>query len=344
MQLFKRLIKYRSTGSPELLFVNGYLLVRACRQMLLHKGGSALQEMEAAVAHARQQRKRRARKRARLPADVPGSGAFEGSATALTPEEYDSLMPPYSGVGPVAGLPCVLEMSPELEEEARWPTHPDEADVDKRRAAIVRELGIPCEGEDTWDGLTVHFCKYKRATLASGDGVSCLENRSQPRKDDTWCLVHYLEPDAAGRVRLMPYVARIEFFVQAVIETANGLNCPARLVVAETNADLPDVASDALALAQVMLYHCTLPSTPGLRPPSATRPPEFVCIPDIGEGDGSSRPSSFNGRWLVLLGQLDCQLIPMKPQGKSRYFMSQNKSSGRSRAIRSTAKPVPLVA
>lgn len=342
VQLLKRLIKYRSTSCPEMLFVNGFLLVRACRQMLLQKGGDALMEMEAAVAHAKKLRQQRRRRRRALPADVPSGCGFEGAASELEPAEWAAVLPSYAGEGPVPGLPAVLENAPDLEQDSRWPTHPDEPDLDKRRAAIVRELGLSCEGEDPCEGLAVHLCKFKRATLESGDRVSCLQNHSQPRKDDTWCLVHYLEPGRAGRLKSVPYVGRFQFFVQAVIRTENGLHCPARLAVANADADLPDFASDPLPLAVVSLYRCSLPRTPGLRQSGPTRAPEFIRVEDI--GTGSSEGASHAGTWLVLLWNIDCQLIPMKPVGKSRYFMSQNKSSGRSRAVRSTFKPVPLVA
>lgn len=342
VQLLKRLIKYRSTSCPELLFINGWLLVRACRQMLLHKGGEALREMESAVAHAKQERRKRRRQRPALPADVPNGAVFEGAATELTLAEEAMLLPSYSGKGPVSGLPMVLEFVPDLEDDSRWPTHPDVRDIDSRRAAIVRELGLPCEGDDPEGGLTVHLCKFKRGTLESGDSVSCMQNRSQRCKDDTWCLTHYLEPGTSGRFIRVPYVAHIEFFVQAVIETDDGLNCPTRLAVADNNADLPDVASDPLPLAVVTLYKCTVLSPPGVREASPTRPPEFICVEDIGTGpsDGASNI----GSWPIMMWQIDCQLIPMRQVGKCRCFMAQYKSSGRSRAVRSTLNPVPLVA
>lgn len=340
VQLLKRLIKYRSTGAPELLFINGYLLVRACRQMLLQKGGAALLEMEEAISAAKLARRKRHRKRASLPADVAGVNGFEGAATELEQEELKAVLPPYSGVGPVTGLACVLETMPELEDTDRWPTHPHEPDGDTRRAAIVRELGLQCGGEEAWDEVTVCMCKYKRAITPTGDRVSCTQYKRQARKDDAWCLMHYLEPGPGGVVVRVPYVVHIDFFLQAVMRTANGLDCPARVAVLGGNQDLPSTAATPLGMAVADLYACILPDTPGLRPLSPTRPPEYICVPDMRSGVGAGR--SYEGSWLILLDQIDCQLVPVKQVGKSRYFMTQHKSSGRTRSVRCTVKPVPL--
>ena len=343
VQLVKRLIKYRSTGCPELLFVNGHLLLRACRQMLLAKGGSALREMEDAVQQARQERRKQRRQRRALPADVQsGCGGFEGAARPLEATELDAVLAPYDGNGPVTGLALVLETSPELEEEDRWPTHPSEVDPTVRRDAIVTELGLPCAGVIRDDSVSVHVCKFMRATLRDGVSVSCHQNRSQFQKDDRWCLMHYLEGPDGSEVSV-PYVVYIHYFVQAVIRTENGLDCPPR--IAETAGDRPDpvdIASSPLALAMVDLYACTVVQhAPGLRPPSPYRPPEYVYVPDL-RPCHSPLAGSHAGRLLVLLDQIDGQLVPVQQDGVARYFMSHGKTSGRTGAIRSARRPVPV--
>ena len=344
VQLVKRLIKYRSTGCPELLFVNGHLLVRACRQMLLAKGGAALMEMEDAVRQAKSARRKRRRQRAPLPADVPnGCGDFEGAARPLEEDEMDAVLAPYSGEGPVIGLPLVLETSPELEEEARWPTNPTLPDLSVRRVAIVTELGLPCAGVVPDEGVSVHVCKFMRATLRSGDSVSCDQNKSQREKDDRWCLMHYLEGPEGGEVSV-PYVVYVRYFVQAVLVTDNGLDCPARIAgELGEDTDPEDVPTKPLPLAMVDLYACTVVQrAPGLRPASHSRPPEMVYVPDIRPPSAAPR-SSYAGSLLILLDHMDCQLLPVRPDGRGRYFMSHGKMSGRTRAIRSTRRPVPVV-
>lgn len=83
VQLYKRMVKYRSTAFPELIFINSYLLHQACMNWLHRYGVKALVTMEEAVDRAREERRTRKRAKTRGGRLIPagGSAAANGCGT-----------------------------------------------------------------------------------------------------------------------------------------------------------------------------------------------------------------------------------------------------------------------
>ena len=199
VQLYKQFIRFRSTGKPELLFINEELLSRACRRLLLERGGDRLRSILVAVQDAKDRRRRRPaagpRRIGATTADDETCAEFSGASRHLTAQERNSLLPSFTGTGGLTGLPYLLESTPELEQKARWPTFPHIPDGADRRSAICKELGLAVAGTVEHPGTSVKTQKFMRAVLPSGDSACSVQYRGQHRRDDSWCLINYLEQD-----------------------------------------------------------------------------------------------------------------------------------------------------
>ena len=217
VQDYKGYIRGRGTGKPELLYVKDEVMSRACRRMRRERQGWRLQLIQEAVRDAR------ARRRPRGPGillpRVMGEPCpeFSGAPRPLTEAQRELLLPDYSGEGDLGGLGYILQETPELEEEAGWPTFPEVAPPDARRAAIAEAIGVGVAGNPPKREIVVHARKFTRAVLPCGDSACSAEYKGQIIKDDTWAMVRYLERDAEGDVTARWYVAHIRFLAQAVL-------------------------------------------------------------------------------------------------------------------------------
>ena len=189
VQLYKQFIRFRSTGKPELLFINEELLSRACRRLLLERGGDRLRSILVAVQDAKDRRRRRPaagpRRIGATTADDETCAEFSGASRHLTAQERNSLFPSFTGTGGLTGLPYLLESTPELEQKARWPTFPHIPDGADRRSAICKELGLAVAGTVEHPGTSVKTQKFMRAVLPSGDSACSVQYRGQHRRDDS---------------------------------------------------------------------------------------------------------------------------------------------------------------
>lgn len=318
VQLLKRLTKYRATLNPEIIFVNGHLLQEALMR-LHHKPDSAeavAEGLEAAIKRARLALSKSGPRWGQLEADDPDADdpRVGGKAQPMSNEELAEVCPTgYTGVGELGGLPYLLYHSPELEDQG-WPTQSILGSGDIRRRAITAALGLPVAGalDQTAQEGTVYLQKYMRASAAVGDWFASVQQTTQGRRDNTWCLARYDIGDQRNY-----YVGSIQVLVRATMLDPEGLG------VMRSCAAI----NRPLYLAVVDMYDCEVVETPGGRPPDDLlgRPPELFAVTDF-RRDG--RP--YVGRYVVDLDAVPCQLVPTRPvHGGKRFFATANRASGR---------------
>lgn len=321
VQVYKRMIKYRSTAFPELLFINSYLLRRACLQILRTAAGAQLVCMAIAVKAARERRKQRRRRAVARQADA----MFLGAPKPVADAERLQVMPAVSPSRPsgLTGLPYLLFSDRSLGGKG-WPTYdalPAEAGR-TRMGMILRALGIGANNRPGEEGVIIDMQKYVRAELPVGDTVSCVQCTSQSRKDNSWCYIVYQQENGPD----LSYVGQLQFFVMATLETSDGFN-----IAKGCNRQ-----AEPLRLAVVNLYACEFVGTPGCRDPDSDlgRPPEFIRVTRSVPPGGGPSQLPFQGQWVVELDTLSTQLVPTRQVGRHRYFMWANKASGRSNTVR----------
>lgn len=315
VQLYKRMVKYRSTAFPELIFINSYLLHQACMNWLHRYGVKALVTMEEAVDRAREERRTRKRRRPEAADEF-----MLGAPQQLTDEERLAVLPSHDGVDDLTGLPYLLYSDNSLHEKG-WPVGQSLLPGSAKVWHILNELGLSAGGEAGRPEVHIELQKYVRAELPVGDTVSCVQCTTQQRKDNSWCYVLYTTPGGEE----LHYVGQFQYFVLARYVTANGWN----------RARNHDKAAEPLRLAVLNLYTCEAVYTPGVREPDVDlgRPAEFVKIVHQIDANGQVR-LPFEGQWVVELETLRSQVVPTRATREGRYFMWANKASGRTGAIK----------
>lgn len=313
VQLYKRLIKYRSTAAPELLFVNDHLLQRVCLRILLALGTANLLDLADAVDAARLRR----RKNPSQPAE-PADDCLLGAPRELSDAERAEVLPPATGEPnvPAKGLPYLLAADPSLKNDG-WPVGSALPTPSLRVRAIMRRLGVTVGPRPGDEGVSVKMQKFVRAGLPVGDTASSLQCMTQHRKDNSWFLIQY-ECTDGGRLL---YVGHVRYYVLAQLETADGTNL------------LPNTTeiADPLRLAVADLYSCQPLHGRAVRPTCADtgRPPEFLTVANL-ERIGENRADKpYAGTWVVDVRSITCVVVPTKARGTRRYFMVANKASGR---------------
>ena len=315
VQFFKRTIKYRSTSFPELVFLHDYLLIKTCVLLLRSADGEYLISLEQAMKDEKRRRRRRRRRAAR-----PDDGLC-GAPKDLTQEDLDLMFPQWEEGEELGGLPYLLYSDLSM-HDLGWPTCRLLPNGSFRQGHLLRSIGIDAHGIEADDGVYVFCEKHVRANLPVRDAVSCVQCKTQQRKDNSWCFVVYEEPGGNS----LYYVGQLQFFVRAQYCTEDGFDwAPGCAVPAET-----------LQLAVIRLYECdTEVFTPGVRlpDPELGRPPEFIHIPNTGPAGGEPYFESA-GTWVVELKTLKCQLVPTRVSEAGQYFMWANKASGRTGPVK----------
>ena len=361
VQLYKRFIRHRSSGKPELLFVQAEVLTRACRRMQFGDGGEVLMSVLEAV---RVHRVKRARKRAPkvrgargAPLGAPdetarGAGVhcaeFVGAPRSCSAAEIRTLLPDYGGQGDLSGIPYILQTVSELDQE-RWPTHPDARPHRVRCARIARDLGVPVAGTVQDSGFTVSLQKFHRCVLPSGDSLSSVEYKRPFVSDDTWCLVKYDEERRDGRVEKVYYVGHILMLVEATLDSQDGVDSPRDLHPSShaSSEGLPARPAGPLPVAYVELFHAEAVSATGSRPDSGIRPHDLWavrCTRGRSQGRCSRPVPRSAGRWAIHIEQIVTQLLRGPEVNGMRLFSVSGKSSGMIRSadrFRSVARVSP---
>lgn len=318
VQLYKRLIKYRTTGAPELVFVNDHLLLQACLRIVFAVGSDTLLDLPDAVRAVKLKRK----KVPPNPLDPPDA-ILLGAARDVEAYEADDVVPPLTGERgvPVTGLPYMLAAQPELKDEG-WPVGHILPGLTSRVKYIMRRLGYTVGTRPGDAGAWVRMKKYVRAALPCGDTASSLQCLSQSRKDNSWFLIQY-ECSDGGRLL---YIGQVRYYVRVQLKTADGTG----MLPHGTTFALP------LRLAVVDLFTCQTLAGRSVRQACADmqRPPEFMTVATL-ERTGESRADKpFAGTWVVDVRSITCVVVPTKAIGARRYFMVANKASGRVGSLR----------
>lgn len=327
VQYFKRMIKYRTTAHPGLLFVHDHLLRRACERARISAlaEGVALRGLDDAVSAAKVQR----RKRCDFDdSAVQGTTAeLLGAPRNVTDAERDFLLPavsPDAGDEPSGLVRLLLEDA--TYENAHWPVESHLPGGHSRHLAVRRAIGLEAGGTPAGhSGALVRLTKFVRATLTSGDSVSCSQCVSQSRKDNSWGYVEYTLEDGT----MQRCICRFEHFAHAEYQTMDGAN------VAEGFREAPR----PLQLGGGHLFHSEPLASPGSRPLDMIEGgvPDLQHVPDLSTSAVALANGTYYGRWLIDLLGFTTQVVPTRElveQGKRcRYFMTANKASGRVMAL-----------
>lgn len=313
VQLYKRLIKYRSTAAPELLFINDNLLLRVCERLLLELGADDLKVLSEAVQAARVAR----RKGPQVEAE-PADDCLLGAPRPMDEDESAEVLPPETGQlqVPLKGLPYLLAADTDMATDG-WPTGGGLPTPAIRARSIMRRLGVTVGTRVGDDGVSVLMRKFVRVALPMGDTASSMQCLTQTRKDNSWFLIRYLCTDGGQLL----YVGRVRYYVLAQLKTADGTDL------------LPNATSfsEPLRLAVADLYSCQALHGRAVRPAceATGQPPEFLTVATL-ERIGENRADKpYAGTWVIDVRSITCVVVPTKAIGTRRYFMVANKASGR---------------
>lgn len=312
VQLYKRMIKYRSTACPELLFIHDLLLYLACQQLLRTRLGHFILSMTDAIRRAKA-RPKSGKKRKGKPA--VRDEYLLGKGQDLTPDEVDAVLPQHDAIDGLNGLPYLLYSDRRL-HELGWPAFPLLLDGVGKLWAVLYELGLPAAGNPGDPDVRVVMHKFTRATLPVGDTVSSVQCKTQRSKDNRWCHVHYTDPDGDP----LEYIALFQYFVLAHYKAPG----PKDHLGGEREKP------QALRLAVMNLYECEAVRPPGSREADqgVGRHAEMYKVVDE-PGPGGVPDLPCRGQWVVPLDMLQMQLVPTKKLNGGMYFMWANKASGR---------------
>lgn len=322
VQLVKRMVKYRSTAYPELLFVHDWLLTLACRRVQLTAEGQNCVSLDEALGAVRK-KKHRQHDTAR-PDDALLLGAPHVVSEADEREvlhngalnvEGDQLQEPE-----LQGLAYLLLNDRSLGAEG-WPVFED--DIDQIRPMhILRAIGVEGPLGAGAQGVYVQLTKFAKADLPIGEAISSELCRFQRKKNNQWCLIQYMIEDQDGQVKAQLYVCHMNYFVKAQLMQSIGLLGLTK-----------EPVSDPLKLGIARLYTCTEKFVPGVRPadPDIQRLHEFVEVSDV-------RPvaenAAYAGVFAIDLRSIDSQVVPTKERGQGRCFAIANKLSGRMAGVK----------
>lgn len=318
VQLVKRMVKYRSTAYPELLFVHDWLLTLACRRVKLSPDGCHCVSLYEAL--------RAVKKRRLLSRDepLPGQALLLGAPKKAEDAEKAQVLhiPPMSATDEdivLQGLPQLLFEDTTLLVDG-WPVFKDNAE-DQRPGLILHELGLQGPLGAGKEGVKVVLQKFTRADLTTGDTVSSVQCNSQRRKNNQWFLIQYSVEHADGRKERKVYVGQFLYFVHAAF-TCNML--PEGATRAGSDRHHP---SD-LRLGVANLYSSEDQHGPGVRAadPEIGRLHEFVKVARL---DPSRAGSTFEGVFVLDLRTIDSQVVPTRERDDTRYFCVSSKLSGR---------------
>jgi len=332
VQLVKRMVKYRSTAYPELLFVHDWILALAYRRVRLTEDGASCCSLEEALEAVRE-----AKRRIHDTLASDDDALLLGAAKPLTEHEVNQVLPQAPAqfiVGDqqhVQGLVYLLLNDPDLSKDG-WPSHPSAVRI-TRHASILQALGQDGPLGEGTEGVSVSLQKFFRAHLPIGETVSCVQCTTQRKKNNQWAMVEYVIEDGAGNEQLVPHVVHFQYFVRAVYTTADGTNTVTRpAAIGLPFGTLPKPAVP-LRIGMARVYRCEVVSGPGVRPADAEvcRLPELVKVVNVAP---VSTNIAYTGDYPLDLRTINCQLVPTKEAGGARYFMVANRLSGRSKAIR----------
>lgn len=339
VQVLKRMIKYRSTAYPELLFVHDWLLILACRKARRTEEGKDLATLDEALEQLRAAKRKQH--------DVPDAEGTEllGAAKDVLDEEKAHVLPEY--VPPASpldavkarGLPLLLMEDPSLDKQG-WPTfrtYPHQARV----KWVYAELGLggPMQSpQPVGRGplLWVEIHKFTRALLPINEAISCVQCRTQTKKNNQWGLVVWDVEGADGGVDSTEICAvHFQFFVQAKYRTRSGSD---RARKGHGAVGVAPPRAEALKIAVAHVFKCRMVEVPGMRPLNEKTAEQLrQDLPEIVKLD-DTRPVTSNaaycGVWVLDLRTVNSQLVPTKDRLGSRNFMSSNKASGRNVAVK----------
>lgn len=273
------------------------------------------------MAEAVKQVKAERRRRRRPERDTQTDEFLCGAPRKVSAAERDDVLPPWEGQGELSGIPYLLYSDPSLHDEG-WPTARFLPDGMFKKALVTRQLGLHAAGIDGLPHVAIELQKFVRAILPVGDAVSCVQCKTQYRKDNSWCFVEYITADGGS----LQYVGHLDFFLKAEYTTADGFNL----------APACRRPAQPLRLAVLRLYECECDVfTPGLRhaDPELGRPPEFIRIPNTA-AQGEPPHYECAGQWVITLETLTSQLVPTRERPEGRYFMWANKASGRTAPVK----------
>jgi len=339
VQVLKRMIKYRSTAYPELLFVHDWLLILACRKARRTEEGQDLTTLDEAMELLKAAKRRQH--------DVPDDEGTEllGAAKKVTDEEKPQVLPQFEQPACIldsakaSGLPQLLMEDPNLDRQG-WPTfraYPPQS----RLKWVYAELGLggpmaepQLEGETPLVWVELH--KFSRAMLPINEAISCTQCRTQTKKNNQWGLVVWEVEGVDGGVdRTELCAVQFQFFIQAKYKTKSGSD---RARKGHGTVGVRPHKAEPLKVAVAQVFQCQAIEVPGMRPLSEQTAeqwrqnvPEIVKLRD-------TRPLACNefycGEWVLDLRTVNSQLVPTKDRSGCRNFMSSNKASGRNVAVK----------
>ena len=316
VQLVKRMVKYRSSAYPELLFVHDWLLTLACRRAKLTPEGSLCDSLEESLYKARKRRQR-----------VYDSGGERdavllGAPKPITNEEEAAVLWSPGAVAcanpaSMRGLPYLLGQDRTMADDG-WPVFADTPE-EQRAGCILHALGVEGPLGAGKDGVAVTLQKFVRADLPVRDTLSCTQCLTQTRKNNEWAIVNYKLEGEDQVVKDQLYICHFLFFVRAEL-------CGVGI------ADAPAAAPLKLGVARV--YECEGVSGAGVRPadPAINMLHEFVRVPDL-TPDPVINPG-YTGLFALDLRTIDSQVVPTKEVDGSRCFAIASKLSGRTAGVK----------
>lgn len=338
MQHLKRMIKYRSTAYPELLFVHDWLLTLACRRVRRTEEGKHLRT----VQEKHEDLKAAKRKSHDSPED---DGTMLLGATRGTTEEEEAIvLPEYQVPAPhestadqLAGLPKLLHDDPDLDQRG-WPTF--KADQGESRVKwLYSELGLggPFEAPQEVGApppVKVHLKKYTRAQLPTEECVSSVQCRAQWKKNNQWGLVVWQVDGGNGNeedgrdVTTELCAVQFQYFILAEYSSRYGRR--ARHGTGVQGAVPPEAEALRLGVAHVFkvqaVHVAGMVAVDELTEDQHDDLPEFFHLQDC---TASAANPAFCGSWVLDLKTIDSQLVATKERGCRRKFMISSRASGR---------------
>lgn len=326
VQLVKRMVKYRSTAYPELLFIHDWLLTMACRRVKLMPDGKHCLTLDEALFIAK---KKHLRQHDNVVAD---EALLLGAPKPLSPEEEKQVLctpadAPAAAMAPedsLDGLPFLLHTDQELERDG-WPVFRGASNEDRCRD-ILHELGLQGPAGPGREGASVELDKFLRADLPIGEAVSSEQCKTQTRKNNQWALIQYTIEHDDGRLEKCLYICQFLYFVRARFR-GNVLPEGA------TPAGKPQRVPAVLKLGVARVYRCEEVHGPGVRPADSGigRLHEFVRVNGI---DTLQENCAMEGLYVLDLRTIDSQVVPTRPRDNIRYFTVANKLSGRTAGVK----------